>query len=123
MFNDGELRRILDHLPHVKAPDAIWASIEAALEERSGSEALGCSSVAMGVRRSRSVGLARRRLLERRTSLRTRRDLVRVDGSPVEAGHWIETDSRLRVTVKVGEIGSVEVEPGTRLRVVTRWSG
>jgi hypothetical protein len=32
---------------------------------------------------------------------------------------WIETDDHSRVTVKVGEIGSVEVEPGTRLRIVT----
>ena len=35
--------------------------------------------------------------------LRTRRDLVRVDGSPVEAGDWIETDSQSRATLKVGE--------------------
>lgn len=32
---------------------------------------------------------------------------------------WIETDGRSRTTIKIGEIGFVEVEPNTRLRVVT----
>src|SRR5204862_6898290 len=39
------------------------------------------------------------------------------------AGEWIETDARSRATVKVGEIGSVEVTPNTRLRVVTARPG
>jgi hypothetical protein len=36
----------------------------------------------------------------------------------VGAGEWIETDARSSATVKVGEIGSVEIEPNTRVRVV-----
>ena len=48
-----------------------------------------------------------------------------MDGRPtvIRAGQWIETDSRSSATVKVGEIGSVEVAPGTRLRVVTARPG
>jgi hypothetical protein len=41
----------------------------------------------------------------------------------IGAGEWIETDSGSSATVKVGEIGSVEVEPNTRLRIVTARPG
>jgi hypothetical protein len=37
----------------------------------------------------------------------------------IGAGEWIETDAKSRALVKVGEIGSVEVDPNTRIRVVT----
>jgi hypothetical protein len=39
------------------------------------------------------------------------------------AGEWIETDAGSRATIQVGTIGSVEVAPGTRVRVVTARSG
>jgi hypothetical protein len=57
--------------------------------------------------------------------------VARLDGSPsvgakalrgvgqIGAGEWIETDASSRATVKIGEIGSVEIQPNTRLRVVT----
>jgi hypothetical protein len=38
--------------------------------------------------------------------------------SPIEAGEWIETDLSSSATVKIGEIGSVEIAPGTRLLAV-----
>jgi hypothetical protein len=41
----------------------------------------------------------------------------------VGAGEWIETDAGSRASVKVGEIGSVEVAPNTRVRVVTARPG
>jgi hypothetical protein len=62
-------------------------------------------------------------------------EVVRLAGSPtvgathirgaakVGAGEWIETDSGSSATVKVGEIGSVEVEPNTRVRVVSAHPG
>jgi FecR protein len=123
MSNDGELRRILDHLPPVKAPDAIWASLEAAFEKDGGPKRPAVrrwrwAFAAVGV--LALLGVAYWSIAHQ---LRTRRDLVRVDGSPVEAGQWIETGSRLRVTLKVGALGSVEVEPDTRLRVVTARPG
>jgi hypothetical protein len=37
----------------------------------------------------------------------------------VRAGEWIETDARSQALVHVGEIGSVQVAPNTRVRVVT----
>jgi hypothetical protein len=54
---------------------------------------------------------------------RTRWDVARLNGSPVKAGEWIETDSKSRATVRVGEIGFVEIEPGTRVRVVAAQPG
>jgi hypothetical protein len=39
------------------------------------------------------------------------------------AGEWIETDSKSRTTLRIGEIGFVEIEPGTRVRVVTEQPG
>jgi hypothetical protein len=32
---------------------------------------------------------------------------------------WIETDATARITLRIGDIGSVEIGPNTRLRVVT----
>jgi hypothetical protein len=116
---------ILDRLPPVEAPDAIWLSIEAAFREQ----------------RSRKMPVARRwRWAFSATAVLallgaaywtvvhrpgTRWDVVRIDGSPtvIRAGEWIETNSGSSATVKVGEIGSVEVAPNTRLRVVTARPG
>jgi hypothetical protein len=62
-------------------------------------------------------------------------EVVRIDGSPavgskhfrdaakIAAGEWMETDSSSRAGITVGDIGSVEVEPNTRLRVVTAKPG
>jgi hypothetical protein len=62
-------------------------------------------------------------------------EIVRLDGSPsvdaqpirgvgqIGTGQWIETDATSRAAVKVGDIGSVEVAPNTRMRVVTARPG
>src|SRR6202521_157914 len=53
-------------------------------------------------------------------------EVVRLDGSGaghIGGGEWIETDSRSSASIKVGGIGSVEVAPNTRLRVVTARPG
>ena len=134
---------MVEHLPSVEAPEAIWASIEAA-------------EAAFHERRSRQTSTAHRwRLAFAATVIvvfacaaywriahrsgapedATRWEVVRLDGSPavgakhirgagrIGAGEWIETDSGSRATIKVGAIGSVEVEPNTRVRVVTARQG
>ncbi len=57
-------------------------------------------------------------------------EVTRVDGTPqvgagridkaarLGVGQWLETDDGSRASVQVGEIGRVEVEPNTRLRLV-----
>jgi ferric-dicitrate binding protein FerR (iron transport regulator) len=99
--------RMLDHLPKVKAPDAIWASIEAALEKhrparRSMVRRWQWAFASVAVLALLSVGYW---------------------GVGHRAGGWIETDSKSRTTLRIGEIGFVEIEPGTRLRVVTEQPG
>lgn len=52
----------------------------------------------------------------------TRWEVVWLDGrgaSRIGAGQWLQTDARSRARVEVGGIGSVDVAPNTRLRVVT----
>ena len=114
-------------LPLEKAPDAIWRSIEAALDARD-------------VRDTR--------VLPRRTSLfaawqwaaasvltigavgawyATRPELPswqvsRLEGSAavdkIKVGDWLQTDGNSRARITVGDIGVVDVEPNTRIRLV-----
>lgn len=133
---------MLGHLPKVQAPDAIWASIEAALTSRDPSldqrERLRRSALPSW--RWALAGMAALALFTvaflgveyRRTHPPGERwVVVRIDGSPaisakhfrgtgkIAAGDWMETDSSSRAGIKVGDIGSVEVEPNTRIRLVT----
>jgi FecR-like protein/putative zinc finger protein len=125
----GRGRAMVGHLPLVEAPEAIWSSIEAAFQENRSRQA----PVAFRWRWVAATvvlvlaGAAYWRL----THPPVRRWAVaRLVGSPsvgmrvlhgagrIGAGEWIETDARSRATIQVGEIGSVEVAPNTRLRVV-----
>lgn len=92
--------KIREHLPLVEAPESIWASIEAALEAK-----------------------------ERRRwpSLRWRLAFAVLAISMIAgtlwwrvAGrdHWIQTGANAGLTLRIGDIGSVEVGPNTRVRVV-----
>src|SRR5271154_512511 len=106
-------RDMLDHLPKVKAPDAIWTSIEAALDEH---RAPKRSTVRPWLWAFASIAvLASVAVLA----------LFGVGYWSVrhQAGEWIETDSKSRTTVRIGEIGFVEIEPGSRVRVVTARPG
>jgi hypothetical protein len=134
---------MLRHLPKVEAPEAIWASIETALllrrdrMERSQIPtgrpwrwAFAATLLALFAVTFFSV--EHWRITHDRGALW---EVVRIDGSPsvgakhfratanIAAGEWMETDSSSRAGIKVGDIGSVEVEPNTRLRVVTAKPG
>jgi hypothetical protein len=96
--------QMLDHLPKVKAPDAIWRSIEAALDEH--------PSPAKRPWLWAFAAVAVAALLD-----------IGYWSVGHRTGEWIETDSKSRTTVKIGEIGFVEIEPGTRVRVVKELPG
>jgi hypothetical protein len=127
---------LIEQLPTVEAPEAIWASIEAEFAQN-GSPVGGhvvrpwrWAFVAAAV-----LVLAGGAWWRYAGPSGTRWEVVRIGGAPlvgakpiqgagrVGAGEWIETDRVSRAMVKVGNIGSVEVAPNTRVRVVTARAG
>jgi hypothetical protein len=134
-------KAMLEQLPVVEAPDAIWKSIEAAQREKRTPR----TSPGRRWRGPRwpvpgwplALGTTAALVLVAMLSWRlahqtgTRWTVVSLSGLPaagstqirrtsqIGAGEWIETDSGSRATIKVGDIGSVEVAPNTRLRIVT----
>lgn len=123
----------LDHLALVEPPDAVWKAIEAALQQNPSGRTARPWRLAFAA--SAILALAGAAVWTAVHRSDTRWDVVRIGGSPVVnekhidgqgrigAGEWIETDARSIASVKVGAIGSVEVEPNTRLRVVTARPG
>jgi hypothetical protein len=126
---------ILERLPPVDAPDAIWLSIEAALQEQRARKTSAARPWRLAFAATAVLVLLGVGYWTVAHHSGTRWDVIRIDGSPtvdtkrirgtgyIRAGQWIETDSGSSATVKVGEIGSVEVAPNTRLRVVTARPG
>jgi hypothetical protein len=126
---------ILELLPAHEAPGALWASIEAAYQANQSSKTSigGRWRVAFAAAVVLALGGAAYWRVAHPFGVRW--EVVRLDGSPavgakpirgvgrIGAGEWIETDSVSRASVKVGKIGSVEVAPNTRVRVVTARPG
>jgi hypothetical protein len=125
---------IVEHLPLVEAPESLWTSIQEALDSRKPNRTLPAVTwrfawaaalilVASGV----IWQLARRSAAHL--------EVVRLEGTPVVGsrrivaadrmgvGEWIETDGSSRARIKVSEIGSVDVEPNTRVRLVVTKPG
>jgi ferric-dicitrate binding protein FerR (iron transport regulator) len=117
---------VLENLRMVEAPDGIWSVIERQLQARPAREpwrrwALAAALVVA------AIGLAYWGMA-RHSGVSW--EVVRLAGAPVVgsrpigasgrigAGEWIETDAGSRAAVKIGEIGSVDVEPNTRVRVL-----
>ena len=130
--------KMAEYLPVVEAPDAIWASIERAWQEnpplRPGARVhLRWAFAAILLLLVGGAVYWRLHRPQMHWEM-SRWDVARLDGAPsvgakalsgtgrVAAGEWIETDARSRANVKVGEIGFLEVEPNTRVRVVTERS-
>ena len=123
---------VLDRLPVVEAPAAIWFSIEAAARRHeSKPRALPIWRWVLAVLVVVALAVA---LWRSAHPAQARWEVSRLAGSPlvdtkpmrgaaqIGAGEWIETDAMSRAAVKIGEIGSViglvEVAPNTRMRVV-----
>jgi len=127
--------QIIEHLPLVEAPAALWPWIEAAFEARQRRQTHTVLWWRWALAATVMLALAVAVYWVVAQPSGTRWEVLRLAGSPsvagkviggasrIGAGEWIETDARSRATVKVGEIGSVEIEAGTRVRVVTARPG
>jgi ferric-dicitrate binding protein FerR (iron transport regulator) len=93
---------IRDHLPLVEAPEEIWAAIEAA-RERPQRGIRRASFARMAIAATITIGL-----------------LAGVAYWVVahRSRQWIETGPASRATLRIGDLGTVDVAPNSRLRVV-----
>jgi hypothetical protein len=123
-------------LPLKKAPDSIWTAIEASLTEPRPSGSGHPNLPRILPRRHLWIGalaaaaaLAIPIFIWYRTP-RPAWEVVRLDGSPsiaskpmaavarIGEGQWLQTDASSRARVSVGNIGTVEIAPSTRVQVV-----
>jgi hypothetical protein len=107
---------MLEHLPVVEAPEEIWASIEESLHE---------NRQATSGRLSGSTDLrsSAPRSVLRWAFAAAAMVLTLVGVAYWNKTRWIETGSSSRAEIKIGDIGTVEIEPNTRVRVVTEKPG
>lgn len=133
--------RLAEQLPQAAAPASLWDGIESALarqpqtKERPAWRGLP-RLFAPSPRRLALAGLAlvfvvaAGSLLVYRRATRPSWVVTSLAGSPVvdsrrvtktgelAVGKWLETDSDSRASLKVADIGQVDVDPGTRVRLV-----
>lgn len=132
--------RLAESLPSVAAPEHVWDGIEAALASEANREGERASQTQpLFPFRRRALLPAFATVLLALVAggawlyLRARRpgwEVARVEGVPrvsqnrigergrLGVGEWLETDSASRAEIAVANIGEVEVEPNTRVRLV-----
>ena len=141
--SDGELIRrgelLAGSLQAADAPDPVWARIEESLANRPGEAAPSKVPTYPWSRRYRIILAAAAAtavlfvavLVPYRFGSRSGAwDVAALAGSPMagrraiqskgrlEVGEWLETDARSRAQVKIANIGTLTVEPQTRLKIV-----
>jgi hypothetical protein len=123
----------IDQLSLVEAPASIWSAIESRMRETPARPAASPWRLAWAGAALLLLGA----LLYWRFAPAPgpRWAVTPVSGAPlvaakplhgegrVSAGQWIETDASSRAAVEIGAIGSVQVAPNTRLRVVSARPG
>jgi hypothetical protein len=119
LHKDDQLASLVKKLPVVKAPESVWHSIEAALDRPPKPRIYWLRYAAALVAVVAAVGYwyATR-------PAKARWEVEHLDSSShitatgsFGVGEWLQTDSKSRARIKVGDIGTVEVEPNTRLRL------
>src|SRR3989442_8199092 len=134
--------KLAQHLPLIAAPDSIWLKIEMALRQHP--EALPDGRAPDTLPRMRylkpglafAAGLALLFLAGvfwlrlNRTEARPSWEVARLNGAPrinsnridntgkLAVGQWLETDDISRARIDIGNVGQVEVDPNTRVRLV-----
>jgi hypothetical protein len=137
--------KLAEQLPLVSAPETLWADLQIQVDAQSARRAAG--SVGAEQRSfKRRFKLWQPRWLAVATVLllvagfglfmiykreaRPFWEVARLDGTPrigasdidgkgrLGVGQWLETDSNSRAQIAVGNIGEVEIDPNTRVRLV-----
>jgi len=106
-------------LPLVKAPEAIWKSIEAALDAKPEPRRTGLFHWQWAAASLAVIGAVSWYAMRPSPPSWAVSTLA---GSPsvdqIKVGEWLQTDATSRARITVGTIGTVDVEPNTRLRLV-----
>ena len=125
--------RLSDDLARAQAPAALWSELEKMID---GAEAAPKRPLA--ARRPLKIALAGAAALAIALvvfwfyprSPRPAWDVTRIEGAPkigsktvgeagkLRVGDWLVTDDSSRAEIRVGEIGQVQVDPGSRVRLV-----
>ena len=133
--------KLAERLPQLSAPDSLWLDIQNSLAEKNdnGSMVSRPSLISFKVWRPGFVtvvaalllvvGFAALWLYSRET--RPFWEVARLTGAPMigsarmdekgrlPVGEWLETDGSSRAQIDVGSIGKVEIDPNTRVRLIT----
>ena len=112
-------------LPLVNAPDAVWRSIEAALDAGVKPRRTGLFSMPAWQWAAASLALIGAVGIGAWYVTRPAPpswQVARLEGSPsvekIKVGEWLETNASSRARITVGNIGVVDVEPNSRVRLV-----
>ena len=120
----------LRELPLVKAPDSIWASIEASVNAGRPRSALQPRSYWRPALMVASLLIAFGVFWGFRRGGKPRWEVVRLEGGPyigssrigetslMAEGQWLETDATSKAIIRVGSIGIVQVDANSRVRLV-----
>jgi ferric-dicitrate binding protein FerR (iron transport regulator) len=133
-MNDPARKRALRSLPLAKAPDSIWTSIEAVLDAGVEPKRVFRRSVWVGgfaTAAALAMGLLTWYAIK---GPKTSWEVVRLEGAPsvgtrlfehgrIEVGEWLQTDASSRARIRVGDIGTIEIAPNTRVRMVASRPG
>lgn len=130
-MNEKQLQDSLDRLPRrIEPPEDLWPGIREKMRRgKAGKGGAGrrWRSLALWVPLAAAAGIAGILLLEPRAdtwAVQRVAGAPRVNDAPLGAagrmrvGQWLETDDSSRATISVGTIGLVDVQPGTRVRLV-----
>ena len=131
--------KLAQHLPLIAAPDLLWPKIETNLRQNPDALANGRASntarylkpsfaIAAGLALLFIAGVFLMRLY--RTEARPSWEVARLNGTPrinsnriddtgkLAVGQWLETDDTSRARINIGNVGQVEVDPNTRVRLI-----
>lgn len=130
--------KLAERLPQLSAPDSLWLNLQTQLDS-AGSERPIASPRKFTFRSLRFVPVAAVVLLTIGVGVfyfyprpaAPFWEVVRLNGAPriaaspiaakgrLALGQWLETDGASRAQIDVGSIGQVEIDPNTRVRLVT----